>query len=232
MLAKKPLIIPAGGLGARRKDRSKPKILDKIEVLGELVPRLEYYLQEIVWSGSVSEVIFVFSPSTCDQVVEEIGRIHPDIPITWAIQELPMGFGHAVLQAEECFRNLLHEKQGAMIIADDLDAVPLSKWLTRSAARAWSGLELSEYNGPVMDKGVAYLRGERVVRVIEKPNMSGIFNIIHAMYYIADIGHLFRNLYSRVHHRGRTHGEYQLTDAIQDMIEDGHHFYRMNYTSV
>ena len=219
MKNKIPLIIPCAGLGYRRSDRSKPKFLE----------RADYYFEEIERCGIISDVMLVVNPVTGGYIQDYVdNRIEPTFPVKYATQELPLGFGHAVYCSAPLVADpVMWEPRPALIMADDRGLPDVHFFLRSAHTFSRSCLNLFKYEGDVSDKGVAYLWGERVVRVVEKPYLFGIYDCIGSMYYVSDAGHLFRALDHFVRHRMKTHGEYQLTDAIQFMIEDGHPFFRM-----
>ena len=217
---KLPLIIPCAGLGYRSADRSKPKFLEYAD----------YYFEEIERSGIVSEVILVVNPVTGGRIQDYVdSRIPSSLVVHYAVQKLPLGFGHAVWCAQpliDC--SVFGESSPVLVMACDEPYDVVSSFLGSAHSFSRSCLSLFEYDGDVSDKGVAYLWGERVVRLVEKPKLTGRFDCIAATYYVSDVSHLFRALYHFIHHKIKTGGEYQLTDALQFMIEEDHSFFRMN----
>jgi glucose-1-phosphate thymidylyltransferase len=69
--------------------------------------------------------------------------------------------------------------------------------------------------------GVAELDGEFVSRLVEKPDKPVSNLALVGVYHIEDSELLFRSLERLVSEDRRTRGEYQLTDALQLMVEGG-----------
>jgi glucose-1-phosphate thymidylyltransferase len=69
--------------------------------------------------------------------------------------------------------------------------------------------------------GVVELEGERVSRLVEKPEQPPTNLAIVGVYFIRHSARLFRALGDLIAGDRRTRGEYQLTDALQLLIERG-----------
>jgi len=69
--------------------------------------------------------------------------------------------------------------------------------------------------------GVAFLHDGYISKLIEKPSTPISDRAIVGMYYFKNAGELFRQIEFLIKNDIKTHGEFQLTDAIQLMIEHG-----------
>jgi glucose-1-phosphate thymidylyltransferase len=73
--------------------------------------------------------------------------------------------------------------------------------------------------------GIVELDAEdRIERLVEKPAEPRTDLALVGLYYVSDGELLRRAIAGLVDDDARTRGEYQLTDALQRMIEDGHRF--------
>src|SRR6185369_3605684 len=70
--------------------------------------------------------------------------------------------------------------------------------------------------------GVVEVEGGRVKRLVEKPDVPPSHLAIVGVYYLRDGKPLFEALDELVRRDLRTRGEYQLTDALQLLIDHGH----------
>jgi len=72
--------------------------------------------------------------------------------------------------------------------------------------------------------GIAELKDGIVVGLVEKPEQPKSNLAIIGLYYVSDSALLKKQLNRLISEDRRTRGEYQLTDALQGMIEDGVRF--------
>jgi UTP--glucose-1-phosphate uridylyltransferase len=240
-------LLPVAGLGTRMLPITKVVPKELLPILNR--PAIEYIVQEIIQSG-LDTIIFVISSGKegivdyfdinlgLRKFLEErnkvellrlVERIESQVENLVAVrQKKPEGLGHAVLMGESIVGN----EPFAVILGDDLVAsdVPclkqmLSVYLELSTKyEDISVIALEEVPREDVSK-YGIVDGDRVSeniirmrRVIEKPSLEEAptnYAIIGRYIFTPKI---FEHL-KRIPKRG---GEYQLTDAIQGLIDDGY----------
>ncbi len=240
-------LLPVAGLGTRMLPITKVVPKELLPILNR--PAIEYIVQEIIQSG-LDTIIFVIS-SGKEGIVDyfdinlglrkfleernkvELLRLVEEVEskvenLVAVRQKKPEGLGHAVLMGERVIGN----EPFAVILGDDLVAsdVPclkqmLSVYLELSAKYEDASLialeevpreDVSKYgivDGDRVSENIIRMR-----RVIEKPPLEEAptnYAIIGRYIFTPKI---FEHL-KRIPKRG---GEYQLTDAIQGLIDDGY----------
>jgi len=240
-------LLPVAGLGTRMLPITKVVPKELLPILNR--PAIEYIVQEIIQSG-LDTIIFVISSGKegivdyfdinlgLRKFLEErnkvellrlVERVESKVENLVAVrQKKPEGLGHAVLMGERIIGN----EPFAVILGDDLVAsdVPclkqmLSAYLELSAKyEDVSLIALEEVPREDVSK-YGIVDGDRVSenlirmrRVIEKPSLEEAptnYAIIGRYIFTPKV---FEHL-KRIPKRG---GEYQLTDAIQGLIDDGY----------
>jgi UTP--glucose-1-phosphate uridylyltransferase len=240
-------LLPVAGLGTRMLPITKVVPKELLPILNR--PAIEYIVQEIIQSG-LDTIIFVISSGKegivdyfdinlgLRKFLEErnkvellrlVDRIESQVENLVAVrQKKPEGLGHAVLMGESIVGN----EPFAVILGDDLVAsdVPclkqmLSVYLELSTKyEDLSVIALEEVPREDVSK-YGIVDGDRVSeniirmrRVIEKPSLEEAptnYAIIGRYIFTPKI---FEHL-KKIPKRG---GEYQLTDAIQGLIDDGY----------
>jgi UTP--glucose-1-phosphate uridylyltransferase len=240
-------LLPVAGLGTRMLPITKVVPKELLPILNR--PAIEYIVQEIIQSG-LDTIIFVISSGKegivdyfdinlgLRKFLEErnkvellrlVDRIESQVENLVAVrQKKPEGLGHAVLMGERIIGN----EPFAVILGDDLVAsdVPclkqmLSAYLELSAKYEDISLialeevpreDVSKYG--IVDGAKVSENIIRMRRVIEKPSLEEAptnYAIIGRYIFTPKV---FEHL-KKIPKRG---GEYQLTDAIQGLIDDGY----------
>jgi UTP--glucose-1-phosphate uridylyltransferase len=240
-------LLPVAGLGTRMLPITKVVPKELLPILNR--PAIEYIVQEIIQSG-LDTIIFVISSGKEGivdyfdinlglrkfleernkvELLQLVERVESKVENLVAVrQKKPEGLGHAVLMGERIIGN----EPFAVILGDDLVAsdVPclkqmLSAYLELSAKyEDVSLIALEEVPREDVSK-YGIVDGDRVSenlirmrRVIEKPSLEEAptnYAIIGRYIFTPKV---FEHL-KRIPKRG---GEYQLTDAIQGLIDDGY----------
>jgi glucose-1-phosphate thymidylyltransferase len=150
-----------------------------------------------------------------DAVVSWARKTYPGITIDFAVQRETDGLASAVLLAEE----FTDEGPSMVVLGDTLFSADLSvlRGETRNMIVASPVEDPSRFGVVVMD-------GERVAELIEKPSEPVSNLAIVGVYYFANGRSLMQYCRRLKHEEIKTRGEYQLTDAMQLMLEDGKPF--------
>jgi glucose-1-phosphate thymidylyltransferase len=204
-------VIPAAGIGTRLRPHTlnKPKAL--LSVAGK--PILAHIVDDLAGAGMESFVLII---GYHGQTVREWFRAaRPELDITYVEQERRLGLGHAVLSAREA----VGDEPFFCILGDTI----LKADYRTLFDSAESLIGVRRVSDP-RRFGVVIMQGDRVVGFVEKPEVPPSDLAIVGAYLFREGGALFDALQRVVSEDRRTRGEYQLTDGMQIMLEDGHLF--------
>jgi len=204
-------IIPVAGIGSRLRPHThtQPKSLVPVAgntILGHIIDRLT--------AAGLTEFVFVVG-YLGDKVVSYVRRYYPDLNVTFVLQEPREGLGHALWLARDTFR---HDPDGVLILlGDTIVDVDLSALLATPS----SVLAVKEVKTPSLFGIVETGPNGRVRKVVEKPTIPKSNFALVGLYKLADAEQLAQALEWLIASNVRTHGEYQLTDALMHLIEQG-----------
>ena len=209
------VIIPAAGIGTRLRPHtySVPKVL--LQVAGK--PMLAHILDSV--RRLRPEKVILIVGFLGDQIVQYVSKNYK-FKCSFIEQKELKGLGYAInMAAPE-----LEDDQPALIILGDTifdaDLLPVIKGKHDS-------LGVKRVADP-RRFGVAEKRGGFVSRLIEKPKKPTSNLAVVGIYYIKSSGVLKASLDRVITRRMMTKGEYQLTDALQLMIDGGVKFRTFN----
>lgn len=201
-------IIPVAGVGSRLRPHTFtiPKVL--LNVAGK--PILAHILDKIIAEGVTEATIIVGHMS--DKIREFVSHAYPSFAVDYVEQEDRLGLGHAIYLT----RHTVGNEPILIILGDtifDVDLRPILM-LTHSSL----GVKVVE---DPRRFGVAEMVNGSIARLVEKPEKPTSNLAIVGLYYIHNTALLVACLNDLVAKDVRTKGEYQLTDALQMMIERG-----------
>jgi glucose-1-phosphate thymidylyltransferase len=200
-------IIPVAGVGSRLRPHTftNPKVL--LNVAGK--PILGHILDHLQGAG-IQQVTLIVGPMR--DLIEKYVRDHHKLDATFIPQEDPRGLGHAVslgLSDED--------KDVLIILGDTIFDFDLAAVLQTSET---STIGVREVADP-RRFGVVEVENGRVSRLVEKPEKPKSNLVIAGIYLIRNAPALRRSINMLFDRDLTTRGEYQLTDALQLMIEQG-----------
>jgi glucose-1-phosphate thymidylyltransferase len=201
-------IIPVAGVGTRLRPHTftLPKVL--LTVAGK--PILGHIIDKIKAEG-INEATIVVGHMG-DKVYDYLSKSYPEFRFDYIEQSERLGLGHAIYLS----RHTLSDAPTLIILGDTIFDVNLAPVL--------SGTE-SSIGVKVVDDprrfGVAVLRDGYIEKLVEKPEQPISRLAVVGLYYIRETSVLVRSLERLVAEDIRTKGEYQLTDALQLMLEQG-----------
>ncbi len=207
------IVIPAAGQGTRL--RPHPHTLPKVMLPVAGRPIIGHILADV--AGLEPDEVRLVVGYRGDTVERYARRAFPDLPIRLVWQEQQLGLGHAVLQALEPGDH----DDVLVILGDTVFDVDYAQVIAHEDHVL--GVR------PVPDPerfGIVELDGSggRISKLVEKPAEPKGNLALVGLYYIRD-GELLREaIASLVSDDARTRGEYQLTDALQRMIDAGERF--------
>lgn len=205
-------IIPAAGVGTRLRPHTYtlPKAL--LYVAGK--PIISHILDDVVKLGVSSIVLIVGYKG--DLIEKYVTENYPELKVDFVVQKERKGIGHAVDLTRE------HADTGEpilIILGDTILKTDLGN-LVRSKSNA---LGVKEVSNPKRF-GVCEVSGGYITRLVEKPVDPPSNLALVGLYYFLDSKRLFEALRKEIEGGIMNHGEYQLTDALQIMIDKGDKF--------
>ena len=207
------IVIPAAGQGTRLRPHTHtlPKVM--LPVAGR--PIIGHILADV--AGLEPDEVRLVVGYRGDVVEAYARRAFPDLPIRLVWQESQLGLGHAVLQALDP-----GDHDAVLVILGD---TVFDVDYREVVAQEDNVLGVR----PVPDPerfGIVELdgSGRRISRLVEKPAQPKGNLALVGLYYVHD-GELLRQaIAGLVDDDARTRNEYQLTDALQRMIDAGERF--------
>jgi glucose-1-phosphate thymidylyltransferase len=173
-------------------------------------PILAHILDKLLHEGVRDATIVVGYLG--EKIREYVSKAYPGMSISYVEQEETLGLGHAIYLARES----LNSDPVLIILGDTIFDVDLGPVL-RSP---FSSLGVKTVEDP-RRFGVAVLRGEFIARLVEKPETPLSNLALVGLYLVRNPRLLAECLNALVDRDVRTRGEYQLTDALQMMVERG-----------
>jgi len=201
-------IIPVAGVGSRLRPHTftLPKVL--LNVAGK--PILGHILDKIIGEGIQKATIVVGHMS--EKIMEYVSSTYPDFKVSYLEQEERLGLGHAIYIS----RDTVDDEPVLIILGDTIFDVDLTPVLKDSH----SALGVKQVDDP-RRFGVAELTNGFISRLVEKPENPKSNLAIVGLYFLRNPKLLISCLNELVEKDIRTKGEYQLTDALQLMIDRG-----------
>jgi glucose-1-phosphate thymidylyltransferase len=206
-------IIPVAGFGTRLRPHtfSLPKVL--LNVAGK--PILAHILDQIIADGVTSATVIVGYLG--DAVREFMHERYPKLPVRFIEQTELLGLGHAIWMAREDIPS-----DGSplfIVLGDTIFDVDLKTVFQKKS----SALGVFHVDDP-RRFGVVESEGGYATKLVEKPEHPKSNWMIAGLYYFQNPPLLRECLEELVASDKRTKNEYQLTDALQTMIERGEKF--------
>jgi glucose-1-phosphate thymidylyltransferase len=149
-------------------------------------------------------------------LVEEYVRKHHSLKVNFIYQEERLGLGHSIWIARE---NIMGDEPLLIILGDTIFDVDLSL----ATNSGFSTLGVKSVEDP-RRFGVVEMEKGFISRLIEKPENPTTNLALVGLYFINNPTLLVNCLDEMIEHNIRTRDEYQLTDALQMMIDRGEKF--------
>jgi glucose-1-phosphate thymidylyltransferase len=204
-------VIPAAGFGTRLKPHtfSLPKVLLNVggkPILGHIIDKL--------LSEQITKATFVVG-YLGEKIVEYVKNEYPELDSSFVTQEIALGLGHAIQIAVPTFE----DEEIFIILGDTIFDVDIHSVFEKKV----SSLGVKTVDDPSRF-GVAVCDNEKITKLIEKPQQPISKLALVGLYYIRNSKLLIESLNELFDKEIKTRGEYQLTDALQLMIDKGEHF--------
>ena len=208
-------VIPAAGFGTRLKPHtfSLPKVLLNVggkPILGHIIDKL--------LSENINKATFVIG-YLGEQIIEYVEKEYPSLQANFVEQKEMLGLGHAIYVAMPTF----DDDEIFIILGDTVFDVDLKDVFKNKH----SALGVKKIEDP-RRFGVAVCENGKIVKLVEKPQTFVSNLALVGLYYIANAKAFENSLKELFEKEIKTRGEYQLTDALQLMIEKGEHVTTFN----
>ncbi|MDZ7860884.1 MAG: sugar phosphate nucleotidyltransferase [Candidatus Krumholzibacteriota bacterium] len=203
-------VIPVAGIGKRLRPHTHavPKAL--ISVAGR--PILGHIIDHLLDMG-VTELIPIIGYK--GEMIREYITGEYDIKTNFVVQEEQKGIAHAVsLTRQHADNSELIIILGDTIIEADFSKIPLE---------GDNVLGVRKVDDPARF-GIAEISDGIITRIEEKPDKPKSNLAIVGLYYFKDSAGLYRACRAIVDKDIKTKGEYQITDALALMIDEGEQF--------
>jgi glucose-1-phosphate thymidylyltransferase len=204
-------IIPVAGVGTRLRPHTYtlPKVLLNVAgkpILGHILDALQQH--------NIDEATIIVG--YMGDLVEDYVRRNYSMNVTFIYQEERLGLGHSIWIARE---QITDNEPLLIILGDTIFDVDLSL----ATNSRFSTLGVKSVDDP-RRFGVVELEKGFISRLIEKPENPTTNLALVGLYFINNPKLLVESLQSLIDNNIRTRDEYQLTDALQMMIDKGEKF--------
>jgi glucose-1-phosphate thymidylyltransferase len=199
-------IIPVAGLGTRLKPHthSVPKVL--LNVGGK--PMLAHIIDKLVEAG-VGKATFIIGHLGI-KIESFVKTTYPQLQCDFIVQHEMLGLGHAIHLAVPTF----DDEELFIILGDTIFDVNLINVFKSK----YSSLGVKEVDD-ARRFGVAIIENGFITQLVEKPQIPVSKLALVGLYYIKNSGLLEECLNEIINKDIRTRGEFQLTDALQLMLD-------------
>jgi glucose-1-phosphate thymidylyltransferase len=200
-------IIPVAGVGSRLRPHTYtvPKVL--LNVAGK--PIIGHILDKITDAGIDEATIII---GYLGEKIREYVLANYRIKVDFIEQEERLGLGHAIYISKNAFT----DQPILIILGDTIFDVDLKSMVSSKETL----IGVKQVDDP-RRFGVAETAGDYIERLIEKPEVPKSKLALVGLYFISRPRMLAEKLSIMIEKDVRTKGEYQLTDALQIMIDSG-----------
>ena len=201
-------VIPVAGVGSRLRPHTHtvPKAL--INVAGKAM--VAHIIDELVGAG-IKDFVLVIGHMG-DRVRQYVEQRYGDLTVSYVEQPERKGLGHAIYLTQDA----VGDRDAIIVLGDTLFRVDFAAVMQNRVTQ----IGVKEVDDP-RRFGIVELDAGKVQRFVEKPDHPTSRLAIVGIYYIVDSPVLFSALGDLIRGGRATRGEYQLTDALQAMLESG-----------
>ncbi len=205
-------IIPVAGAGTKLRPLTytQPKAL--IPMAGKTI--LSVIIDQLLEAG-VDDFVFVIG-YLGEKIQHYITRTYPDLKYTIVTQNDRRGLGHAIWLTREA----VNSDELLIVLGDTICDYNVREFIESPVSQ----IGVRRVDDP-RAFGVAELdENDQVLRVVEKPLIPRSNMAMVGVYYVKETEQLFAALSGHITSRIYEEGEYHLTQALQQMLEEGVRF--------
>lgn len=207
---KMKVVIPVAGAGTRLRPHTYTQPKPLMPVAGK--PIIRFIVDKLVEAG-MNDFVFVIG-YLGDKVRDYIEQTYPDLQTEFVYQEHREGSAHAIWTAREAFED---EEEIFIAFGDTIFDVDMKQMIDcpHSCIGIKKVTDPREFGvAEIDDKGFA-------TRMVEKPRIPKSNMAIVGLYKVKEVPALLKAIGNLIHNNLRTVGEFQLTDALQQLLEQG-----------
>ncbi len=205
-------IIPVAGAGAKLRPHTytQPKAL--IPIAGKTI--LSFIVDQLHEAG-INEFIFIVG-YLGEKIQEYVAQTYPQLTTHFVYQNERQGTGHAI----ELTKSIVGEDEVFVTLGDTICDFDVKEVI----ASPFSMLGVKKVDDP-RNFGVAEINDDGFIEhVVEKPAIPKSNMALVGLYKIKESNFLFECLHHIFSENIKSHGEYNLTDALDCMIKRGAKF--------
>lgn len=205
-------IIPVAGAGTKLRPHTytQPKAL--IPLAGKTILSI---IVDQLRSGGVSEFIFIVG-YLGDKIQDYVTKNYPDLQAHFVFQNDRQGIGHAV----RLTKHLVNGDEIIIVLGDTICDYDVAAVVNSST----SLIGVRKVDDP-RSFGVAEISCDaNITHVVEKPHIPKSNMALVGVYKIKETDMMFDCLDANMQQELKTHGEYNITDALDCMIRKGAQF--------
>lgn len=205
-------IIPVAGAGTKLRPHTytQPKAL--IPLAGKTVLSI---IVDQLYEAGVKEFIFIVG-YLGDKIQDYVRQKYPEVTAHFVHQTDRQGIGHAV----RLTRSIIDGEEVFVTLGDTICEYDVHEVINSPC----SMIGVKKVDDP-RDFGVAEINEEGFIEhVVEKPHIPKSNMALVGLYKIKESDQLFQCLETNIKQGVRSHGEYNLTDALDCMIKSGAKF--------
>ncbi len=204
------VVIPVAGAGTRLRPHTYTQPKPLMPVAGK--PIIRFIVDKLVEVG-MTDFVFVIG-YLGDKVRDFVERTYPDLQTEFVYQEHREGSAHAIWTAREAIED---EEEIFIAFGDTIFDVDLKQMLDCQ----YSCIGIKKVDDP-REFGVAEIDGKGfATRMVEKPRIPKSNMAIVGLYKVKEVSALLKVIDAMIQNDQRTVGEFQLTDALQQLLEQG-----------
>lgn len=206
-------LIPVAGVGTRLRPHTYTQPKPLIPVAGK--PIISFIIEQLYEIG-ITDFVFVIG-YLGEKIQDYVTLVHPEINKTFVHQSERKGLGHAVWTAREALEGT---DEVFIVLGDTIFEADLKEMIDEPL----SCLGVKKVEHPSNFGVAAFGEDQMVTKVVEKPQIPLSNMALVGLYKCLDVKGLIQAIQYNIDHDIRTKDEYQLTDALMHMINQGAKF--------
>lgn len=204
------VVIPVAGAGTRLRPHTYTQPKPLMPVAGK--PIIRFIVDKLVEVG-ITDFVFVIG-YLGDKIRDYVEQTYPDLQTEFVYQEHREGSAHAIWTAREAIED---EEEIFIAFGDTIFDVDLKQMLDCE----YSCIGVKKVSDP-REFGVAEIDDKGFAsRMVEKPRIPKSNMAIVGLYKVKEVSALLKVIGAMIQNDERTVGEFQLTDALQKLLEQG-----------